>query len=147
MNNNDYFFSNFNKYAIEDIKNFGINPAMNNVQLYEPKEGYEKGNLFPGLYEQYKNYMPSPLMASSDQQRMYLEFSIFAFAAHELNLYLDVYPNNSQMIQVFNDYRKKADMLKQEYEKKYGPINISSDSLLESPFTWVEESWPWEGMV
>ena len=50
MNNNEYFF---NKYAIEDLNNFGIlqNNMMSNINLYQQKEGFEKGNLFPSLYE------------------------------------------------------------------------------------------------
>ena len=145
MNNNEYFF---NKYAIEDLNNFGIlkNNMMNNINLYQPKEGFEKGNLFPSLYEQYKNYNPANLIARTEQERMFFELSSLCFAAHELNLYLDVYPNNLQMIQLFNDYRRKSDELKRDYENKYGIINITSQSLEQSPFAWVDQPWPWEGV-
>lgn len=146
MNNNEYFF---NKYAIEDLNNFGIlqNNMMSNINLYQPKEGFEKGNLFPSLYEQYKNYSPANLIARTEQERMFFELSSLCFVAHELNLYLDIYPNNLQMIQLFNDYRKQADELKRDYENKYGVINITSLALEQSPFAWVEQPWPWEGMV
>lgn len=145
MNNNEYFF---NKYAIEDLNNFGIlkNNMMNNINLYQPKEGFEKGNLFPSLYEQYKNYSPADLIARTEQERNFFELSSLCFAAHELNLYLDVYPNNLQIIQLFNDYRRKSDELKRDYENKYGIINITSQSLEQSPFAWVDQPWPWEGV-
>ena len=70
MNNNEYFF---NKYAIEDLNNFGIlqNNMMSNINLYQQKEGFEKGNLFPSLYEQYKNYSPANLIARTEQERMF----------------------------------------------------------------------------
>lgn len=146
MNNNEYFF---NKYAIEDLNNFGIlqNNMMSNINLYQQKEGFEKGNLFPSLYEQYKNYSPANLIARTEQERMFFELSSLCFVAHELNLYLDIYPNNLQMIQLFNDYRKQADELKRDYENKYGVINITSSALEQSPFAWVEQPCPWEGMV
>ena len=51
------------------------------------------------------------------------------------------------MIQLFNNYRKQAQSLKEEYENKYGVISIKSESLEQSPFVWVEQPWPWEGMV
>ena len=125
MNNNEYFF---NKYAIEDLNNFGIlqNNMMSKINLYQQKEGFEKGNLFPSLYEQYKNYSPANLIARTEQERMFFELSSLCFEAHELNLYLDIYQNNLQMIQLFNDYRKQADELKRDYENKYGVINIKA---------------------
>ena len=33
-----------------------------------------------------------------------------------------------------------------EYENKYGPLNISSNSIDDkTPFVWENEMWPWEG--
>lgn len=147
MNNNEYFFNNFNKYAIEGMNNFNFNQNMNNMETYPPTEGFEKGNLFPNLYQQYKNYQPAKLIPKNEQQKLFLEYLSLSFAAHELNLYLDIYPNNSTMIQLFNNYRKQAQSLKEEYENKYGVISIKSESLEQSPFVWVEQPWPWEGMV
>ena len=68
-----------------------------------------------------------------------------AFAAHELNLYLDINPDNNSLLTLFNDYRERANALKEEYEANYGPISISSNVLINQPFLWEETSWPWEG--
>ena len=65
------------------------------------------------------------------------------FAAHDLNLYLDLYPNDGNALDLFNKYRKEANKLMMEYEEKYGPILISSDSLNTSPFLWQTLIFPW----
>ena len=62
-----------------------------------------------------------------------------------LKFYLDINPDDDSMIQLFNDYRRKANKLKEEYESKYGPICTSSDMMDNSPFPWLINSFPWEG--
>lgn len=49
------------------------------------------------------------------------------------------------MLALFNDYRRKSNELTREYEEKYGPLNISSNSLDGNNFTWATDPWPWEG--
>ena len=112
--------------------------------LYPPKEGYEKGNLFSNLYSQYKNYQPAKIKVNNEKEKLLLELSAIAFAAHELNLYLDLHPDDTSMITLFNDYRKQADELNRQFETKYGPLNISSNSLEKTPFMWEKDPWPWE---
>ena len=48
------------------------------------------------------------------------------------------------MLTLFNDYRNQANKLATDYENKYGPLTINSNSLDENTFNWVENSWPWE---
>ena len=50
------------------------------------------------------------------------------------------------MLALFNDYRKQADSMISEYESKFGPLNISSNSLETGPFKWINSPWPWEVM-
>ena len=121
-------------------------PSMENSKssLYTPTEGYNKGNLFADLYEEYKNYKPVTLVAGNEQQKLFLELSKMAFAAHELNLYLDLNPDDETMLSLFNDYRTRANNLMMEYENKYGPLTIASDSL-SSSFLWEKQDWPWKG--
>lgn len=126
--------------------NFANSDNMNRqVSLYSPEEGYIKGNLFPELYSQYKDYKPVVIKTSDERSKMLFEVGEMAFAAHELNLYLDLHPEDQSVLTLFNDYRIKSRELINEYEKKYGPIMISSDSLDASPFLWESEAWPFEG--
>lgn len=123
---------------------YNVMPKMMNTSLYNPLDGYNKGNLFPNLYSQYKNYKPVELKADNEREQILLDLSKVSFAAHELNLYLDLNPNDESMLTLFNDYRKEANALMRQYEAKYGPLNIKSDSLEKGPFAWVNNMWPWE---
>lgn len=112
--------------------------------LYAPEEGYEKGNTFKNLYVPYKNYKPAKLQARNQREALLLELSKYGFAAHELNLYLDLHPEDRSVLQLFNDYSMQAKKLIEEYENKYGPLKVSSD-VMQTSFTWQENAWPWEG--
>lgn len=140
MNGNTIVNSNFGLN-----RNMGMNTNKNMPSLFTPEEGYNNGNLFSNLYSQYKNYKPVILKARNDREKILLDLSRFAFAAHELNLYLDVNPDDSSMIALFNDYRKRAIELQKQYESLYGPLTINSDNLEQTPFMWENEAWPWEG--
>ena len=136
----------YNYVFNDDLRNMNMTnnsynmiPKMMNTSLYNPLDGYNKGNLFPNLYSQYKNYKPD-----NEREQILLDLSKVAFAAHELNLYLDLNPNDESMLTLFNDYRKEANALMRQYEAKYGPLNIKSDSLEKGPFAWVNNMWPWE---
>ena len=135
---------NYDEYLTSNYLRNTTPNMNNNSSLYTPEEGYNRGNLFADLYEGYKNYKPIKLVAKNEQGKLFLELSRMAFAAHELNLYLDLNPEDETMLSLFNDYRMRTNQLMMEYEKKYGPLTISSDSL-SSSFTWVKNSWPWEG--
>ncbi|MCI8461165.1 MAG: spore coat protein CotJB [Bacilli bacterium] len=116
-----------------------------NVDLFTPTEGYDKGNLFRNIYSQYKNYRPITLRPKSEKEKKLFELSAVAFAAHELNLYLDLHPEDQSMLALFNDYRRKSNELIKEYEENYGPLTVSSDALEGNTFTWEKDTWPWEG--
>lgn len=116
---------------------------MNNPKFFTEREGYLRGNMFRNLYSQYKNYEPAILRPTNEQEEMFLRMSEKEFAAHDLNLYLDLYPNDGNALDLFNKYRKEANRLMMEYEEKYGPILISSDSLNTSPFLWQTLIFPW----
>lgn len=114
-------------------------------RLYNPSEAYNLGNLFVDLYDGYKNYKPAKLEGKTKQEKDYLELSRVAFAMHEVNLYLDLHPDDMMMLNLFNDYRKMYVDLEEKYENAYGPLNTCSEALEKKPFAWVEKDFPWEG--
>ncbi len=131
----NYNFMNDNWYRNTNV----------NQSIFSPTDGFDRGNLFSNLYSQYKNYKPAILRATNEQEQMLLDLSRLSFAVHELNLYLDLNPNDDSILALFNDYRAEADQLCREYEAKYGPLDINSNDLINAPFKWVNNSWPWEG--
>lgn len=118
---------------------------MGQGELGTPQEGYTLGNLFIQTYIPYKNDMPQKLIAHNEQEALFLEMSEAAFAAHELNLYLDIHPQDQAKLNLFNQYRKKANELRTQYENQYGPISIDANVLNNSPFLWEQLAFPWEG--
>ena len=120
------------------------NRNMNMTSLFSPEEGYNKGNMFSKLYDPYKNYKPDTLKGNTEQEKMFLELARVAFAKHEINLYLDLHPDDTSMITLFNDYRERELMLLKQYEDKFGPITNNSETLNQTPFMWVKDGWPWE---
>lgn len=140
-------FTNTNMNA---NNNNNMNPNNNvfGVQagsaLYTPQEAFRRGNLFGDLYQGYKNYQPAILTAQNEQQRMFLNYAELAFAAHEINLYLDNFPNDRSMIRLFNDYRTMSNQALRAYEEKYGPITITSEQLNQSPWMWEQLDFPWD---
>ena len=121
------------------------NMNMNNQNLYNPKEGFIKGNMFTNLYSEYKNYKPQMLNPKSEQERMLYELDSISFAMHELNLYLDMHAEDQSMVTLFNDYRRKLEELTKNYESMYGPLTVNSNEMENKTFSWVNTTWPWEG--
>lgn len=140
----NYIFNDDLRKMNMNNNSYNMVPKMMNSSLYNPSDGYNRGNMFPNLYNQYKNYRVVELKANNEKEQLLLDLSRVAFAAHELNLYLDLNPNDESMLTLFNDYRKEANALMKQYESKYGPISIKSNSLEKGPFAWVDNMWPWE---
>ena len=122
---------------------------MNNdedmMEIDTPDNGFMRGNLFKNLYTPYKNYKPKKLEFRDQKSRLLKDILEAGFAMHEVNLYLDLHPDDNSMIQLFNDYRKKVNNLTEEYESQYGPLNLTSDYLEVSPFLWEELAFPFGG--
>jgi len=121
------------------------NMNMNNQNLFNPQEGFIKGNMFTNLYSQYKNYTPQRLNPKNEQEKMLYELDSISFAAHELNLYLDMHPEDQSMVTLFNDYRRKLEELTKNYEDKFGPLTVNSEEMENKTFSWTNAPWPWEG--
>ena len=137
---------NYDTWYQNMMRNFNSNNNMTGSFLFTPEVAYNNGNLFSNLYSQYKNYRPAQLSANTEKEKLLLDIGRLSFAAHDLNLYLDLNPDDESMLALFNDYRKQADSMISEYESKFGPLNISSNSLETGPFKWINSPWPWEVM-
>jgi spore coat protein JB len=120
-----------------------MNQENNQNTLFGPYEGYIKGNMFRNLYEQYKNYKPSNVSFSSEKEEALFNLNQICFAMHDINLYLDVHPNDTNMLNMFVNYENTYNNLLKDYQEKYGPINVDSVNN-NTPFTWVTTNFPWE---
>lgn len=132
----NYINNNYNKPIFTEDSN----PS----KLYNPYQGFIRGNLFQSLYNGYK-VNPFDLKPVNEQAKMLTQLDSLCFAITDINLYLDVYPNDKDMIQLFNQYRTQEKILIEEYQRKYGPITLNSDANNTYPFIWIDNPWPWEG--
>lgn len=66
------------------------------------------------------------------------------FMAVELNLYLDSHPDDQRALNEYNQYTRQLIGLKNEYERRYGPLANFGSAYSRYPWQWIEEPWPWE---
>lgn len=141
MNNYDFNKSMMN-FNMNNNINMNNNPNNNLSGLYT---GYIRGNMFPNLYNQYKNYQPVNINPRNEKEQYLLDLNQVQFAMHDIHLYLDNFPNDRSMINEFNKNRELYNDILKDYENKFGPLEICSDSLNRNPWAWNNEPWPWEG--
>ena len=65
-----------------------------------------------------------------------------SFAINDLNLYLDLHPENKEMFNLFKKYVEEKELLCKEYEKIYGPLEITGDKGMK--YNWLDSPWPWD---
>ena len=116
----------------------------NPSSLYDPYNGFIRGNMFPSLYNDYKLNKPLDITPMNDKESLMLYVDALGFAAHDINLYLDIYPNDKDMIELFNQYRLEANKLNEEYQNKFGPILVSRNTTNKITLSWDDRLWPWE---
>ena len=135
---------NYMNIISNDNMNMQNNNMNQNCGLYSSYEGFMKGNMFPQLYSPYKGYKPKQIKTNSEQQAMMLEIQELCFALVDMNLYLDVHPDDKCMINLFNETLSKKKKLVNDYELKYGPITIDGRDLDKTPWAWNNVKSPWE---
>ena len=115
-----------------------------NDNLFNPYDGLIRGNIFKNIFDPYKNQKPYTINPINEQAKMLTDIDSLEFAIIDLNLYLDIYPDDKKTIELFNKYRIELNELLYNYQNKYGPILLDSDSLNNIPWMWNNKPWPWE---
>lgn len=141
----DYF--NLNKY---DIKNYDHSYDMKYDKKFLNKRenlnldgGFYLGNIFSDSYKGYKNYKQKKINAYSEQQKMLLRIQELDFIINDLNLYLDVYPNDMKCFELFKKYSMELNSLKKKYYEKYQVLELIYDT--KDKYTWIDDPWTWDG--
>ena len=94
------------------------NQASNQTNLYNPYNGFIRGNMFPELYNTYKVNQPFEIKPMNEQADMLTYIDALGFATIDLNLYLDNFPDDKNALELFNQYRSLKEEYMKEYEKK-----------------------------
>ena len=142
LNNHVYPRHFFNKN--ENNHPYYINqyPEKHINNLYDPYEGFIHGTMFKDLYDPYKTNKPFKIEPMNEQAEMLTKYDALCFAKIDLNLYLDINPEDKEALDLFNKYRTEAENLKNMYESKYGPLTTDSDFL--NTWSWKDSPWPWQ---
>lgn len=121
---------------------FGLEPEIPRNDLYSPEEGLLRGNMFPSLYKPYKNYNLLKIISKNEKESLLLKIYALDFAINDLNLYLDIYPQDQEKYLLFKEYTLENEKLKKEYEMKFGPLCLTDVYAMQ--YVWYKNPWPWE---
>ncbi len=116
----------------EKAKNYDILPV---------EEGFMRGNMYALEFKPYKNYTYRKLEPTTKRNSLLMEIMMYDFAVNDLNLCLDLHPDNEELLQLFKKYMAKACEKELEYVKNYGPLQL--DEVSGNSFNWINDPWPW----
>ena len=140
----NFNYNDMNMYNMKNTFNNNTYNKQNDNRLYDPYNGLIRGNLFKNLYDPYKTGEPYEIKPMNEQAKLLTNLDALGFAMIDLNLYLDVFPNDREKINLYNQYRKEKEEILKEYEAKFGPITTNSNSLNSIPWAWNNMPWPWD---
>ena len=112
------------------------------VNILSPMEGFLRGNMFQDEYEPYKKLTYFKLVPKDEQEKLLFQVMALSFAINDLNLYLDLHPQDKEVMDLFNRYVGEEKELCQAYVKKYGPLEVKET--IGNQFTWINSPWPWD---
>ena len=112
------------------------------VNILNPMEGFLRGNMFQDEYEPYKNLTYFKLNPKDEKEKLLYQVMALSFAINDLNLYLDLHPDNKVVLDLFKKFVREEKELSSEYVKKYGPLEVTE--IMGNKFNWIDSPWPWE---
>lgn len=83
-------------------------------------------------------------MKCNDRAELLDEIRAIEFMAVELNLYLDINPNDQKALRDYNSYTQQLMALKDEFQRKYGALSNFGTACSQYPWTWINDPWPWD---
>ena len=110
-------------------------------KLVNSKEGFLRGNMFAELYDPYKSITYIPINPTNKKEELLYKIMEVDFAINDLNLYLDLYPEDEKVYEKFKMYTKECMNLKDEYSKMYGPLVLEQTEY--DNYKWTDK-WPWD---
>ena len=115
------------------------NESKNKItDLTNDKVGLTRGNMFDSEYKPYKNYNPTNINVDN----MLLKLYELNFALIDINLYLDLHPNDNEMYKMFKKYANEFEEVKKMYENEYGPLEFNCVDT--NTYEWIKNPWPWD---
>lgn len=110
-----------------------------NPTRYQTMEALSEGTLFPGLNLPFHLAKNGRALARCPRT----ELMALTFVVHELGLYLDTHPEDSEAFALYQNYAKMLKQGQKTFTEKIGPL-VQLDSAMDDSFTWVNAPWPWQ---
>ncbi|MBR1679906.1 MAG: spore coat protein CotJB [Bacilli bacterium] len=133
---------NWNPTTGFQISEFESMIQPSNSKFLSPEEGFLRGNLIKEEYDAYKNMTFLKLKPENEREQLLFKVMAYCFAINDLNLYLDVHPEDEEALNLFKKYAKESMKLESEYSDKYGPLTLKE--IQGTQFKWIENPWPWD---
>lgn len=76
------------------------------------------------------------------REQLLKEVMAAEFTLIDLNLYLNTHPNDIRAINLYNSGIQRAKILRDNYERLYGPLTPMTQSTC--PWQWIMDPWPWQ---
>lgn len=138
FNNRDFDFSFF------EIPGSDFKLEIDRNQFVNSKEGFLRGNMMQDEYEPYRNYSAIPFNPKNDYEQKLYKVMELDFALVDLNLYLDMHPEDKEAYQLFQNYVEAEQRAKKEFTEKYGPILFTNVNYQN--YEWIKNPWPWDNI-
>lgn len=132
FDNDDYLSMLFN--------NDKYNYAVNNFK--DTNEKFYRGNMFDNEFVPYKNMTFIKPKLKTKREKVLEKLMEVTFAIIDYNLYLDVNPEDKDILDLYNSKCKELETLKEEYEKVYGPLCMMKGGY--DTYKWINSPWPWD---
>lgn len=110
--------------------------------LFDYEEALLKGNLFSDLYNKYKCENKPKENLNKKQRVLYLIMQ-YMFVLTDINLFLDVNPEDKKALKDFDIVSTELKKLINYYERNYHTI-IQYDNYQDHNYDWATSLWPWE---
>lgn len=108
--------------------------------LFSPYQGFIRGNMFQNIYDGYgKLYEVSPI---NEQGKLLTYIDMYCFACTDLELYLDLHPDNKKALELYNEFKNEKSKLIIDYESKYASLDNSYNN--QEYWNYSVTPFPWE---
>lgn len=134
-------FINYFDLPYQNNKTSGFSELSN---YFVANIALSNGSISKELYKPYFNYVPRTLKLSEDKNGLIRTIQSYYFAINDLALYLDVHPQNTVAIELYNKYVENLNKAMNQYNAAYGPLLLFSDKSNSNYFEWIKKL-PWEG--
>jgi len=117
----------------------GYVPVQNKEpERYQRGKALIRGTVFPGLDLPLGNVVNNKEFDCPLGKLMAVDF-----AAHDLSLYLDTHPEDTEAFAVYKELLTLSEKESMAYSEANGPL-CKADLRNSNTYSWLKDPWPWE---